>query len=764
MNRPMSRREVYGKYQLLSRIGSGGMAEVWLARSSSIGGFEKLLAIKRMHSRFCSSESFISLFIEEAKLSVSLSHPNIVQVFDFGEVDGNYYIAMEYVDGVDLSQIAARARASGKPLPVGASTYIVRQALEGLSFAHGDRKSRPAKIIHRDVSPHNVLVSFDGQVKLSDFGIAKAAYELTTGNQGEAVGKLAYMSPEQARGEPLTPATDLWSAGVILHELLSNARLFAQRSEAETLDALSGQAILPPSSLNPDVPKELDAITLLLLQREPKFRPSTARVAVEALSDVLRQHYPKLDDYSLSEAIAEAWDGPPLPLSNPPSSHAEGLEGTAPAGADTRASIRGFRSKPPFPLEDTPAPVLLPVDSTAPRAAREAARPEVEAQVEALKRQFLADPNLWTLFDIGEVYQGAGLQRRALGAFQLAAAKFGQAGLLVQALAILCHVRELTGPNERWRASVRRLPDLQHRSDQDLLLETFDTEDQSADFSEYHQLFSLQPREAEIEIFAPAPIFGSLEGDQLLRLVEAINLVRFPASAPVLSEGGAGTSFFWIGRGRVVISAQSFQGKRVFLTSLADGGYFGEHAFFTGETRSATVEAIEPLMLLEVSKSALDAVVREMPSIADSLRAFYKDRIAEALLARSEIFGHLPVRARRELAQHFEFFSLPGGSLIIREGDSSDAFFAVRSGRVEVFTKDGTRLAELNAGGIFGEIAAVKGTPRTASVRALVDSELLRLEATHLKQFLARHDDVRKIIEEQIEARAEETIQKLGGG
>ena len=210
----MRRPDVFGKYQLLTRIASGGMAEVWLARSSSIGGFEKLLAIKRIRSSLCDNRAFVSMFIAEAKLTVRLSHPNIVQVFDFGQVDDDYYMAMEYVEGADLSRIAQQARLKNTPLPVGASVHIMHQAMEGLAYAHNLPATRGqiGPIIHRDISPQNILVSFDGHVKVNDFGIAKALHESET-KTDEIFGKLAYVSPEQCQGEPADEASDLWSAG-----------------------------------------------------------------------------------------------------------------------------------------------------------------------------------------------------------------------------------------------------------------------------------------------------------------------------------------------------------------------------------------------------------------------------------------------------------------------------------------------------------------------------------------------------------------------
>jgi serine/threonine protein kinase/CRP-like cAMP-binding protein len=753
-------REVYGKYELLSRIASGGMAEVWLARSSSIGGFEKLLAIKRMHPRFGSSENFISMFIEEAKLSVSLSHPNIVQIFDFGEVSGNYFIAMEYVDGVDLSTLASRSRDRGEKLPVAACAYIIRQVLEGLAYAHKSRKGPVGGIIHRDVSPHNVLVSFDGLVKLSDFGIAKAIKEAGEA-AGEVVGKSAYVSPEQARGEPLSAATDLWSVGVITHELLTGVRLFAQGSDAETLAAVHKQPITPPSRDSADIPPELDALTLSLLERSAEKRPASARNAVETLSEILRTHWPKYDGYALSEQMTALFEGAE---EGADSSHTAGLENTAPGtGTVSRhKSITPIRA-PTAPPEVRSIPLQTGLRFSESPPPNETA----EQKIVRLKNRFKADPNLWTLFDIGVAYEDARQPARATAAFKVAAAKFAQAGLLVQALTIVAKMSALTGMNTRLRDFVRRLPELGHLSSADLLYEIFDSEESAVDIAEYQALFgdiTERSREDSELLYSAAPVFSSLNIDQLVHLVKALQLRRFPPGSRIVSEGGTGTSFFWIGRGRVVVSTTSFDGRRVFLTSLADGDCFGEQAFFTGEPRSATVEATDDVLILEASREALEPVVREFPAVEESLLHFYQSRVVESLLARSKLFGHLSVRERRMLAQHFTFVNHPKHSVILREGDHSDALYAIKTGRIEVFTGGAgveTRLAELGPGQVFGEIAAVKGLPRTASVRAIQDCELIRLEAKTLQQFLAHNAETRAVIEHEIETRAEETITKL---
>ncbi len=743
----MSSRQVYGKYELISRIATGGMAEVWLGRSSSIGGFEKLVALKRLHPRLVKQPGLVSLFIEEAKLSVALTHPNIVHIFDFGEVDGDYYIAMEYVDGLDLSTLARRAREHGQALPVGVSVHVVREVLEGLAYAHGNKKGRSVAVIHRDVSPHNVLVSFDGQVKLSDFGIAKAIGAIAS-EGGQVVGKSAYMSPEQARGEAVTTQTDLWSVGVVLHELLSGERLFVRETEEATLAAVEKDPILPPSATNAHVPPALDALTMALLERDPAKRPENARKAAEVLGAILREHYPTVDDYRVAEVIGELSEDNTL---MPGALNASMLvEGTAP-GRRTRSSE----------VDDD---MILAFEHTSPGLG--APPPEVGD----LKKVFLQEPNLWVLYDIGEAYAAAHQAPRALGAFKVAMAKFAQAGLLVQAVTIATRILELTGRTERTLADIERLPQAHTMTDHALMALVMDPSDEAAEFGEYHALLKKKEHThsqiPDAQIFAPSPIFSALDGKQLLRVVDAVTRRELPAASRILNEGDTGTTFFWLGRGRVVVSTTNFEGRRVYLTSLTEGDYFGEQSFFTGQPRNANVEAMDPVLALEIAQDSLSEVVREYPGVEDELRAFYKERIAESLLARSAMFGHLAVRERKRLAAYFSYTYAKKGELILREGDASDAFYALRQGRVSVFTggldgHTGVPLAELGPGEVFGEVAALNGARRTASVRALTDCELLRIEASDLQEFLAANNEVRAMIEEKIEARAAEAIQRL---
>lgn len=779
---------------MLHRIATGGMAEVWLARSSSIGGFEKLLAIKRMHPRLSSNQSFISMFIDEAKLTVSLSHPNIVQIFDFGRVDDDYFMAMEFVEGVDLSTLAKRCRRRGNPLPVDCTVLIMKEVFEGLAYAHTrrDRTGREAGIVHRDISPQNVLVSFEGNIKVSDFGIAKARSEMKESQEGELFGKLAYVSPEQCRGEPVDACTDIWAAGVVFHELLTNERLFAKDNDYKTMEAVEEADIPPPSTKNPDVPPDLDELVLFALQREIDQRLPTAREGAERLALILNKHYPTASQFRLMEAISELYDqrlprlvqvdGTGEPEEHTRDHRPKG-DRTQPLGDDTAAEIVAVARRQEEqvrqdsawthetaaidPADTTPSPPSRPVShTTALDLERPVALPEEgssgDAQVSLLKAKFMRDPNLWTLVDIGETYEAAGALPKAFGAFKLAAAKFAQRGLLIQAATIYRHVLDQAEMDEPLREELRRLRDLQGVSDADLLHEVLESGDPIADFSEFADVFThgVDP----VDIFTESPILSSLGAEQFVGLIPVLTLKRYEVGQQIVREGDEGDSFFLIGRGRVLVSTTGFSGQRISISSLTDGDCFGEHGFFTGEPRNATVEPLEDTMILEVEKGVLNRVIQEFPTVRESLQRFYKERIAESLLAKSALFGSLNTKARKMFAERFTFETYAEGDLVIREGDHSDAFYAIKSGTVQVYTgpdEDRIQLATLSPGEIFGEIAALEGSRRTASVRAVEACELLRLEASELNAMLAKNVGIRRAIEDKISERAEQKIQKI---
>ena len=211
----------FGKYEFIEKIGSGGMAEVYLAKSHGAEGIEKILVIKRVLPEFTSNRRFVDMFISEAKIAMELNHPNIVQIFDFGKVDSDFYLAMEFVDGSDLAQLLSAGRRAESPLPLGEAVFIGVEIAKGLDYAHRrlDHFGDPLDIVHRDMSPQNVLISREGAVKIVDFGIAKAS-SVTEESPHVVKGKFSYMSPEQASGRRVDQRSDIFSLGVLLFLLV----------------------------------------------------------------------------------------------------------------------------------------------------------------------------------------------------------------------------------------------------------------------------------------------------------------------------------------------------------------------------------------------------------------------------------------------------------------------------------------------------------------------------------------------------------------
>src|SRR3954447_8521307 len=268
----------FGKYFLLERINVGGMAEVFKAKTFGVEGFERLVAVKRILPNIAEDEEFIAMFIDEAKIAVQLQHANVAQIFDLGKVEDAFFIALEYVHGKDLRAIFDRMRNRGEPLPVALACYIMMQVCEGLDYAHNkrDAQGRQLFLIHRDISPQNVLIGYEGEVKLIDFGIAKAVGKASKTQAGILKGKFGYMSPEQVRGLPIDRRSDIFAIGIVLYELLTGERLFIGESDFSTLEKVRNVEIQPPSNYNKKIPQELERVVLKALARDPDDRYANA--------------------------------------------------------------------------------------------------------------------------------------------------------------------------------------------------------------------------------------------------------------------------------------------------------------------------------------------------------------------------------------------------------------------------------------------------------------------------------------------------------
>jgi len=263
-----------GRYELIRRIAVGGMGEIYLARTSGTAGFEKTVIIKTILPHLAEEEEFVEKFLDEGRIVVNLTHGNIVPVFDMDEADGEYFIAMEYVPGRDLRAVLARLRERGETMPPDLAAYVISEVCEGLGYAHDktDDEGTELGIVHRDVSPSNVLISTEGEVKIIDFGVARAADRRAKTVSGRIQGKCCYMSPEQARGESLDYRSDIFSAGLVFYELLTCQRPFDGGSDLKSLELVRACEFDPPSHLEGDVPPELDLVIERAMAEEPDER------------------------------------------------------------------------------------------------------------------------------------------------------------------------------------------------------------------------------------------------------------------------------------------------------------------------------------------------------------------------------------------------------------------------------------------------------------------------------------------------------------
>jgi serine/threonine-protein kinase len=267
------------RYRVVERLASGGMAEVFLAESAGIEGFKKQVAIKRVLPNLSEKKRFIAMFLDEARLSANLSHSNVAQVFDIGVGDNAYFIVMEYVDGADLKMVIEYVRKSGKTFPVEAACFVAARICEGLTYAHELTGSDGTElhVVHRDMSPPNVLITKHGEVKIVDFGLAKATSQLEKSEAGIIKGKFSYLSPEAAQGAEVDHRTDIFAVGIILWEMLSGRRLFLGETDFATVKMVQQAEVPPLSQINKSVPIELDRILARALAREPGKRYASAR-------------------------------------------------------------------------------------------------------------------------------------------------------------------------------------------------------------------------------------------------------------------------------------------------------------------------------------------------------------------------------------------------------------------------------------------------------------------------------------------------------
>ncbi|CAM3466676.1 protein kinase [Corallococcus sp. ZKHCc1 1396] len=309
-----------GKYQLVRKLASGGMAEVFLAKAAGPRGFEKTLVLKRILPHLAEDEAFVEMFLGEAKLAAQLDHPNVVQIFDFGEADGSYFLAMEYIDGPTLRRLIKRSTEQQAPLPVALCAKMVACAAEGLAFAHelaDPETGTPLGLVHRDISPENVLVSRQGAVKVVDFGIAKVAGQSHRTQTGVVKGKVAYMPPEQLQARNMDARVDVYALGMVLYELLTGRRPFDAATEVGMMQAILFEPFVPAVERRPDLPPAMQRILERALAKDRAERyPDCRELQADLERFVMSQGEP-VGAFQISRLVAQVTENastPPTPV------------------------------------------------------------------------------------------------------------------------------------------------------------------------------------------------------------------------------------------------------------------------------------------------------------------------------------------------------------------------------------------------------------------------------------------------------------------
>lgn len=300
----------FGKYFLLDRVGEGGMAEIFRARLATLENNGRFVVIKRIMGEYSNNHEFVSMFKSEVQVTMRFSHPNVVQIFEAGEENHQPYIAMEFIDGRNLRQILSKSAQKQLPVPIPAACYIIEQAAQGLHYAHAfkDRITGEAlHLVHRDVSPQNILVSYDGNIKVIDFGIAKATTTGEATRAGVIKGKLSYLSPEQVLGEVLDGRSDLFALGIVLWETLTGRRLFVAEgdNEFQVLKMIESCSsfVKPPSQFNSNIAPELDEVVMQALARDPRKRFQSGEELARALRRILAIHFSDFGPGDLSQYV-----------------------------------------------------------------------------------------------------------------------------------------------------------------------------------------------------------------------------------------------------------------------------------------------------------------------------------------------------------------------------------------------------------------------------------------------------------------------------
>lgn len=357
----------FGQYVLVEKIATGGMAEVWKARMRGVEGFQKIVAIKKILPHLSDNQDFIEMFVDEAKLAAQLNHNNIIHIYDLGKIQSSYYIAMEYIDGFDLKTILRRAEERGNPMEPQLALFIASKVASALDYAHRKRDfdEREMGLVHRDVSPQNVLISQEGDIKLCDFGIAKAASKASHTQAGALKGKLQYMAPEQAWGRSIDRRSDIFALATVLFEMLTGRKLFSGDNELSILEQVREARVTAPSLYNDEVTPEIDKVVIKALQKDPANRYQTAGEMARDIDAILYSFRPTPTSADLAifmhrisspEPVMQEPEPEPFPVAPPKPSAPVFKPAVAPVVAAAAAAAMPIAVPAAVPVAATPEP------------------------------------------------------------------------------------------------------------------------------------------------------------------------------------------------------------------------------------------------------------------------------------------------------------------------------------------------------------------------------------------------------------------------
>lgn len=766
----------FGRYDLLEKIGDGRATEVYVARSDGFEGLFRLNALKKLKPQLCSDVGVVSRFIEEARLAVRVEHPGTVSVDDFGRVGGVYFIANELVDGVSLEELLAKTTARGLWLDPRMAAYIVKQVADAVDAVHRIRGAdgQLLGLVHGDIQPKNVLVSREGKVKVKSFAAPSIFTDIDDLADVLGVAGVAHQAPEVLNGQLPSSRADVWGLGALLFELLVGQRLFPGGQLDEVVSAVHAVPIAPPSLRRAGLPSALDALVDEALVRAVEGRPASAGQWAEGLRAYLEG----------AGYDAAAFQASLVDLDED----------------DARGGALGGRQSTRVQRAPRKADKPLPVDLV----------PNVVTSGPIIAEQLHKDPGPWGLVRLAERTVNDGRVDDARAMFRAAAVIFASRGLLAHALCAYDGARGTLSPAEV-ELDMKRLSEL---GGGDLALRQ--QELRRVGGLAFFEALRTQTDGLDRGGAVATPFLSALSPEAFARLGALSRVRRTPSSSYVLREGEPGDSLFAVGEGRLVVTCtpslvdpvegdmdgDAFEertdpgigvkrvsgvvvapgleaelgaldsqmesvdpgARRVFLSALTAGDLFGEFSFLTGRPRSASVEAVTSCRLVEITRRAVGTLLDEQPELRDALEAFYKERVLEWMLAKNEVFSLLEPETRRALLSQCGVYDIPARKMVVREGELHDAMYFIKRGEVEVFIDDGgveVFINKLGPGEFFGEIAALEGGPRRASVRAVTDLEVFRITRGDLQYVLRDAPDVKKRLEQAMRARSDEIRRRI---